>query len=71
MASYYWGNCNEFVTVMFPTVFKLFPNRVKASSYCATVIFFTVLKECLQSVNADLVFTSITYHQVSQKKFPD
>ena len=35
-------SCNEFFTVKFPTVFKLFQHRVNASSNFATVTFFTV-----------------------------
>ena len=45
-------SCNEFFTVEFPTVFKLFRHRLNTSSNFATVIFFTVFKMCWHRVNA-------------------
>ena len=47
-------SCNEFFTVKFRTVFKLFRYRVNASSNFATVTFFTVFKMCRHRVNAVL-----------------
>ena len=48
-------SCNEFFTVKFPTVFKLFRYRVNATSSFAAVTFLTVFKMCRHRVNAVLV----------------
>ena len=47
-------SCQEFLTVKFPAIFKLFRHRVNASSNSATVTFFTVFKMCRHCVNAVL-----------------
>ena len=48
LASKSW---NEFFTVIFRTVFKLFRHRLNASSNFATVTFFTVFKMCRHCVH--------------------
>ena len=44
--------CNKFLTIKFPTTFKLFQHRVNASSNFADVAFFTIFKMCQHRVNA-------------------
>ena len=66
-------SCNEFFTVRFPPVFKLFRYRVNASSNFATVTFFTVFKMCRHCVNAVSVACNIrliaTFYQLCMLLF--
>ena len=59
-----WGDCDEFVTVKFPSVFKLCRYRVNAGSNLSTVTFGTVSKMCRHRVNAvqvsDVIFLQVT-----------
>ena len=44
-------SCNEFFTVIIPTVFKLFRHSLNASSNFASVTFFTVFEMCRHRLN--------------------
>ena len=68
-------SCNDFFSVKFRNVFKLFLHRVNASSNFATVTFFTVFKMCRHRVNAVLAtknvqFRLITSYFVLHNMFP-
>ena len=62
-------SCNDFFTIRFPTVLKLFMYRENASSNFATVTFLTVFKMCRHRVNAVLLIEEkVTINQFSEKE---